>query len=53
MKGLGITVLTENGLWDYELDLIGSGTCPMAGFGIRTAEPAGSVTRLLVKYFVI
>jgi hypothetical protein len=35
------------------MDLTGSETCPMAGFGIGKVEFAGSVTRLLFTHFVL
>jgi hypothetical protein len=31
------------------VDGTGSGSCPMAGFGISGVEPSGSVTRELVN----
>jgi hypothetical protein len=31
------------------VDGAGSGSCPVAGFGINGVEPSGSVTRELVK----
>jgi hypothetical protein len=30
------------------VDRTGSGSCPMAGFGISGVEPSGSVTRVLI-----
>jgi hypothetical protein len=31
------------------VDGTGSGSCPMAGFGINSVEPSGSATRELVN----
>jgi hypothetical protein len=31
------------------VDETGSGSCPMAGFGVSSVEPAGSATRELVN----
>jgi hypothetical protein len=32
----------ENRLWEWEVNNLGSGTCPMVGFGIGSIEPSGS-----------
>jgi hypothetical protein len=34
------------------VDGTGSGSCPMAGFGVRSVEPSRSNTRALVNYLV-
>jgi hypothetical protein len=34
------------------VDGTGSGSCPVAGFGIRGFEPSGSATRELVNCFI-
>jgi hypothetical protein len=33
----------------WEMDGTGSGSCPVAGFGISGVEPSGSATRELVR----
>jgi hypothetical protein len=36
-----------------KVEEIGSGSCPMAGFGISSVELSGSVTRILVVSLLI
>jgi hypothetical protein len=33
----------------WKMDGTGSGSCPVAGFGISGVEPSGSATRQLVE----
>jgi hypothetical protein len=40
----------SSGKWDCEVDGTGSGSCPMAGFGISGVEPSVSATRELVSW---
>jgi hypothetical protein len=39
--------LREIGFDDDELDIIGSGSCPVVGFSISDVEPSGSAAREL------
>jgi hypothetical protein len=39
-------------LWMRKLDEAGSGSCPVAGFGISGAEPSGSATRELHSFLL-
>jgi len=42
----------EGGTWQWKVDETDSGSCPMAGFGISSVEPAGSATTVLVNHYL-
>jgi hypothetical protein len=47
-----ILTITLHGYYEiWDVDVTGSGLCPVAGFGISCVEHLGSVNRELVKYY--
>jgi hypothetical protein len=49
LRATNYEVSYGNGLRAWEVDGTGSGSCPVAGYGIGGVEPSGSTTRELVK----
>lgn len=44
-----LKLMWGNGMWGWEVNRFGSGSCPMGGFGINGVEPLGSAATKLVQ----